>query len=730
MEGGPPPTEAGSEVRSIGTDTPAGARALDAAQEALDAGQWARVHDLLEDARGAAAPPAACLELRALALYAQGHFEASVTAWEELHELLLAQGDRPGASRAAATVALYLMIDSGLMAPVRGWLRRAERLLDPGEETPALALIALVRTYERLMCGDLDGAGEQAGLAIELGERLDVLPAIVIGRVAGARVRILRGEVQEGLDELEEVAVLLMSGEVDPLTTGMMYCELVCVAQGLALPDRVREWTVMMEQWRPGNAVGGLHGRCRVHRAEMLRTSGPCAEAEAEALSACDDLRPWMRREFGWPLAELGNVRLRRGDLAGAEAAYLEAHRHVWTPHPGLALVRLAQGDLAAATALIEDAIEHPFDAPSKERPPFGDLRLAPLYDAHAAIASATDDAAAARSAANALDRIASRYPSRGLRASAALADARASLLEGDVERAITSSLDSALTWADLGAPFEAAEARLVLGAAHHRAQHHASARTEWQAAQSAFELYGAERHAARAAELLAGLGEEPGPTTTSPAPHTPAPERSNAGAGADRRAIATFRRSADSRIVRFDDTEVVMRDLKGFRHIEQLLARPGRELHVLHLMAAEERALAPNPGVRADDGLTAGGVAGLPVLDDEALAAYRRRLADVDEDIDEASRMNDPARQALAERDREYLVAEITRAVGIGGRHRTTSDVTERARTAVARSIRYSLSRLDDHLPALSEHLARHIRTGGFCSYEPDPISPLTWEL
>ena len=63
-----------------------------------------------------------------------------------------------------------------------------------------------------------------------------------------------------------------------------------------------------------------------------------------------------MRREFGWPLAELGNIRLRRGDLAGAEP-YVAAHEHAWSPFPGLALLRLEQGDVDSASTFITDAV-------------------------------------------------------------------------------------------------------------------------------------------------------------------------------------------------------------------------------------------------------------------------------------------------------------------------------------------------------------------------------------
>ena len=123
----------------------------------------------------------------------------------------------------------------------------------------------------------------------------------------------------------------MLAGQVDPLTTGMMLCEVICAAQALSMPELAREWTDLMEHWRGGAAFGGIHGRCRVHRAELLRITGPCDAAEAEALTACAELRPWMRREYGWPLVELGMIRLRKGDLAGAEDAFVVAERIAWS---------------------------------------------------------------------------------------------------------------------------------------------------------------------------------------------------------------------------------------------------------------------------------------------------------------------------------------------------------------------------------------------------------------
>lgn len=682
---------------------------LAAPRAAVERGDWQLALDLL-DAAGPDAPSAAALELRAQAAYGNGELEAAVTAWENLHGLLVAEGDDTAAARAAAMIAMYLMMDTGLMAPVRGWLRRAERLLEGHGEVPAHAIIAMVRIYERFMCGDMVAAREQSARAIELGQRLGVGPAVVIGRVAAARVEILDGNVEEGLGLLDEVGAVLMSGEVDPLTTGMMYCELICAAQGLALHDRAREWTEAMERWRHGVAVGGLNGRCRVHRAEMLRISGPCDLAEQEALLACEELRPWMRREFGWPLAELGTIRLRRGDLAGASEAFAAAHEHVWSPHPGLALLRLAQGDVESASTLIADAIAHPLDIPSKERPPFGDLRLAPLLDAQAEIAAAAGDVETARRAADALHAIAASHSSRWLEACAALAGGRAALAGGDVEGAIAGAAAAAAVWADLGAPFETARARIVLGQAYGTSGQLDAARTEWESARSAFHAFGALQWAAQAEDLLADRTARPASTRT----RTPM--------------TATFRREGDTRTISFGELTVSVRDLKGYRYLERLLADPGRELHVLDLAGVESGALRSGPTASQVEGADAGVSAGLLVIDDEARLAYKRRLADVDEDIEDARQMNDIGRLHLAQADREYLIAELSRAVGLGGRARTTGGTAERARVSVTRSLRYALGRLAGHHPALAAHLDQSVHTGTYCRYAPDPLAPIEW--
>src|SRR6056297_73423 len=684
--------------------TPTHDERIDAARRAMALGDWSHALDALDALEiESSTESAALLELRAEALYGAGDFEGCVGSWEDLHSLLVRRGEQIEAGRVAAMVAMYLMMDTGLMAPVRGWLRCADRHLDGVNEHPVRAIIAMVRAYERFMCGSMSEARTHATLAIELGERFGVVPAVVIGRTCSARLTIFEGDVAVGLELLDEVGALLMSGAADPLTTGMMYCEIICAAQGLLMPELAAQWTDVMEHWRHGAAVGGINGRCRVHRAEVLRVSGTCDLAEAEATAACEELRPWMRREFGWPLVELGNIRVRSGDLDGAEDAYVRAAALSWSPQPGLALVHLARGDADTAATMIARAIEHPIDMPSKERPPFGPLRLAPMYDAQATIAYARGDRSTLERAAAELADVAATYPSPMLRGNDALARSRLSLLDAETERAIESAGRAVAEFETVGAPFEAAQARLVVADGYEAAGRADDAAIERRTACDALAAFGAHWWAERAH----GPQQSPQQSSVATSPMARSGPR------------AVFSVVGEMRTIEWGSSSVVVRDLKGYRYIERLLAEPGREFHATDLARLDSG---------ADPRVTVG--RGIPVLDSTAKEAYRRRLADIDEDIADAQDNNDLARIELAERDRDYLITELRRATGLGGRDRTVADDAERARMSVTRSIRYALARLAESRPDVAEHLQQHVRTGTFCHYERDPLQPVEWTV
>ena len=309
-----------------------------------------------------------------------------------------------------------------------------------------------------------------------------------------------------------------------------------------------------------------------------------------------------------------------------------------------------------------------------------------------------------ARSAADELELVAGRFENKSLTAGAALARGRVQLADGDAAGAEQSLSEAVRLWNEVGAPYEAAHARMALADAH--------------AARGSEHRADLERAAARA--ILDGIAAPPAVARARLEGHDEPGERE----------VNVFRREGDYWSVIFDGHTVRVRDLKGMRYLARLLADPGREFHVLDLVAAETGREVPVDGDRpADLPLSSLGDAG-ELLDARAKDAYRRRLAEIDDDIAEARTSGDDERAARSDAERDFLVQELARAFGLGGRGRRAASASERARAGVTRALRQAIARIGENHPRLGEHLGRTIRTGTYCAYVPDPRAPADWFL
>ena len=276
--------------------------------------------------------------------------------------------------------------------------------------------------------------------------------------------------------------------------------------------------------------------------------------------------------------------------------------------------MRLAQGDVAAAAASIRDALERPLRVPSKERPPNTDLQRAPLLEAQVEIEIAAGDLDRARSAADELELVAARFESKALVASAALAQGRVRLAEGDAADAEQLFSEAARLWNEVGAPYEAALARMGLADAHRAGGSEHRADLELQAARAILERIEAapDRQARQRASRTATHW------TTQPAETaTPSVARATTGRWRSRGArcgCATSRACGTSR---------------GSSPI------PGGSSTCWTSSRPRPAALAGR-GSRGRPVARGLGDAG-EMLDARAKEAYRRRLAEIDEDIEEA---------------------------------------------------------------------------------------------
>ena len=264
----------------------------------------------------------------------------------------------------------------------------------------------------------------------------------------------------------------------------------------------------MMERWVEEHAVGPFRGWCRVHRAEILRLRGQWRDAEGEARRGFEEVRSVAGIDRGWPLTEMANIRLRTGDLEGAEEAFIQARELGWEPQPGLALLRLARRDVRGAADEIKEALEHPPEFTGWERPPNSHLRRAPLLAAQVEIATARGDLELADGAAEELENIAETLGTTAIRAAAASSRGVAQLAAGNTAKARRSLEAGTRLWTEVGAPYEGARARAALAAAHRASGNTSLAVREYRTALSTFDRLGAKLDARRVNEALAELGQ------------------------------------------------------------------------------------------------------------------------------------------------------------------------------------------------------------------------------
>ena len=203
------------------------------------------------------------------------------------------------------------------------------------------------------------------------------------------------------------------------------------------------------------------------------------------------------------------------------------------------------------------------------------------------------------------------------------------------------------------------------------------------------------------------------------------------------------FRKEGEYWTVGCGGKSVRLKDSKGLGYLAHLLRHPGVEFHVLDLAGGiagqrddDETGQSALGLPRGDEDLEKAGihVGGLgdagEMLDDQAKVAYRRRLSELREELEEAKERGNVERAEQAEQEIDALTRELSRAVGLGGRNRRAVSASERARQSIGKTIKSVLDRIAESDAGLAELFARSIKTGNFCSYQPDPDFPIAWEF
>jgi class 3 adenylate cyclase len=429
------------------------------ARAAFEQHDWEAAYDSWRAADAGDALPPQELELmgEAAAWLARG--EDAIAVLERAFSAYLSAGDK----RRAAAVALELVRDHGKLlngATASGWLSRARRLLAELPEGVEHGYLARWQSLLALEEGDLEEAERFASIALEIGTRTGDANVQALGLVQRGAALIHLGNVREGVSCLDEAMVAVAGGELDVLTTAIVYCNAISASRDLTDYARAGEWTDAAKRWCSRQSLSGFSGTCRIYRAEIIRLRGAFAEAESEALNAVEAVKEWDLTVAAAGLYEIGEIKLRLGELEAAEECFRRANEFGRDPQPGQALLRLVQGKTEAAASSIRRAlIETPNDRLARAR----------LLPAQVEIAVAAGDSTTAERAAAELEEIATHFATALLRATSKCARGLVDLASGDSQAALRHLRDAFLAWQQVDAPYEAARCRLLLAEAYDR---------------------------------------------------------------------------------------------------------------------------------------------------------------------------------------------------------------------------------------------------------------------
>lgn len=478
------------------------ADALDGGRESFERQAWSDAYEQLSaaDQQGRLDPED--LERLATAAHLIGRYGESPDLFLRAHNAYRDGGDTVRAARSAFFVGLFL-VDGGELARGRGWIARAQRLLDDGEhDCVEQGYVLLPDALDRLAEGDVTTAHAIYGRALKIGERFGDPDLIALSREGQGEALIRLGEIEEGVAQLDEVMVAVTAGELSPLVAGSIYCGVIPVCREIFDLRRAQEWTSAMTHWCESQPdLVPDRGLCLVYRAEVMQLHGAWVEAFEEARRACELLSGLPGQSgIGAAYYQQGELRRLQGDYANAEEAYRRASKWGHEPQPGLALLRLAQGEVDVAQAAIRRAMEESQDPMSRSK----------LLPACVEILLASGDVDGARAAADDLAQLAAELDAALLDAVSGHAAGAVLLAEGDPRAALDWLRGAWGILQDLEAPYEAARVRVLIGLACRALGDDDTAELELDAARAVFQQLGAGPDLARVKDLSRKAASKP----------------------------------------------------------------------------------------------------------------------------------------------------------------------------------------------------------------------------
>lgn len=473
---------------------------LVAARSAFERYDWPVAFEGFSDAKAAGPLDPEDLERMGSAAWWTGHHDECIDSRHAAYAAWLERGEPERAAGVALQLADNLR-EAGKRSVADGWQQRASRLLADRPQGIVHGWFEVMQARRAFLGGELDTAIAHARQALDIGTRFGERDVQALALCVNGWALIVKGAVDDGIALFEEAGAAAVGGELGPMATGLTYCMMISVFRDLSDYGRAGEWSEAARRWCARQTISGFPGVCRVHQAEILRLRGAWPEAELEAKRAADELLKFDLSSAAQGFYEIGEVRLRIGDLDGAEEAFRQvAELAPWPPEPGSSWLWLRRGDADRAATSIRRVLQDEWDP----------LERAKCLPVQVEIALARRDLATAHQAADELDTIAERYRSQTLAAAAAQAAGAVAAAEGHHGAAIRRLRRAVELWRAQDLRYEEARSRAELAGALRGERDLDSAKRELTAAREVFERLGAMFDARVCDERLRDLDDAP----------------------------------------------------------------------------------------------------------------------------------------------------------------------------------------------------------------------------
>ncbi|HEY1660715.1 MAG TPA: LuxR C-terminal-related transcriptional regulator [Candidatus Sulfotelmatobacter sp.] len=429
-----------------------------AGDQALARGEWKKARRAYQAAlRNREVPEA--LEGLGNAAWWLDQAELVFDSRERAYRVYLRKKEKAAAARVAVWLAWDYWAFRGENVVANGWLQRARHLLEGG---PACSEKAWLELREASLClfeeGDALRAIRMAEKGMEVAREVGSIDLEMLGLAVRGLAHVIAGNVPEGMRNLDEVNTAVIARELeDPVIIGLSSCYLIAACEKVRDYERALQWCkrlkIFCTKWR----LRPLFAVCRTQYASICLWRGTWDEAEAELISAREELAASRPAMTGDAIVRLAELRRRQGKLSEAARLYDEA--------PGSVTALLGRAQIAFDRGEQQSAIEQA-ERYLRRVPPGNRLERAPALELLVRALTDMGELKRARSVLGELSSLASAVGTIPLRAAASYASGCLAIADSHADEARQHFEDAADLFLQSSAPYEHARARADLALA------------------------------------------------------------------------------------------------------------------------------------------------------------------------------------------------------------------------------------------------------------------------